>query len=115
MLYKYNLAENSLSVYLFRIEVVMLEHYFSKIETIDNIRGSWLGEPIERYVTWLAKHGYSSRTVWRRVPILKQFGEFAQCRGALKTCESDLSTPVAHHQKCKWKDDSELIKWLKSL
>ena len=34
---------------------------------------------------------------------------------ALKTCEAELSLPLAHHQKCKWRDDSELIKWLRSL
>jgi hypothetical protein len=31
----------------------MLEHYFVKPDTIDEIRNGWLGEPIERYVTWL--------------------------------------------------------------
>lgn len=34
---------------------------------------------------------------------------------ALKTCEAELNTPVAHHQKCKWRNDSELMKWLQSL
>lgn len=34
---------------------------------------------------------------------------------AMKTCEPELSTPLAHHQKCKWRDDSELIKWLQSI
>ena len=30
----------------------MLEQYFLKPETVDQIRSSWLGEPIERYVKW---------------------------------------------------------------
>ena len=28
----------------------MLEDYYLKPDTIDRIRASWLGEPIERYV-----------------------------------------------------------------
>jgi integrase/recombinase XerD len=39
----------------------MLEHYFVKPGTIDRIRASWIGEPIERYVAWLHDHGYSAR------------------------------------------------------
>ena len=31
----------------------MLENYYSKPQTIDRIRANWLGEPIERYVTWM--------------------------------------------------------------
>lgn len=34
---------------------------------------------------------------------------------AMRTCESELNTSQAHHQKCKWKDDPELMKWLKSI
>lgn len=60
----------------------MLEHYFIKPGTIDRIRNSWLGEPIERYVTWLHEQGYASRNVFRRVPILMHFGEFTRNEGA---------------------------------
>lgn len=60
----------------------MIEHYFLKPETCDRIRASWLGEPIQRYVTWLHDHGYVARNVFRRVPILMQFGRYAQERGA---------------------------------
>jgi len=60
----------------------MLEHYFLKPDTIDRIRESWIGEPIEQYVTWLHEHGYAARIVHRRVPLLRQFGEFAQAQGA---------------------------------
>ncbi len=58
----------------------MLELYFVKPETIDRIRANWLGGPIERYVEWLIKEGYAVRNVYRRVPILCHFGQFAQER-----------------------------------
>jgi len=60
----------------------MLERYFLKPDTVDRIRASWIGEPIERYVQWLADQGYADRNVYRRVPILRQFGDFAQQNGA---------------------------------
>ena len=60
----------------------MLERYYLKPDTIDRIRASWIGEPIERYVEWLTKHGYAARNVFRRVPVLRHFGEFAQQHGA---------------------------------
>jgi site-specific recombinase XerD len=60
----------------------MLEEYFLKPDTIDRLRSSWIGEPIERYVRWLNENGYAARNVYRRVPILRQFGCFAQERGA---------------------------------
>jgi integrase/recombinase XerD len=60
----------------------MLERYFLKPDTIDRLRASWIGEPIEHYVQWLTENGYAARNVYRRVPILRQFGDFAQQRGA---------------------------------
>jgi len=60
----------------------MLEHYFVRPTTVDRIRAAWLGEPIERYVTWLHENGYSARNVGVRVPLLVKFGEFAQDHGA---------------------------------
>ncbi len=60
----------------------MLEHYFLKPETCDRIRACWLGEPIERYVTWLHERGYSARNVYRRVPMLRRFAGYTQDRGA---------------------------------
>lgn len=60
----------------------MLERYFVKPATVDRIRASWIAEPIERYVDWLAEHGYAPRNVFRRVPVLVQFGAFAAGRGA---------------------------------
>jgi len=60
----------------------MLEQYFTRPETVDAIRASWIGEPIERYVDWLHSYGYASRTIIRRVQLLRSFGEFAAGRGA---------------------------------
>jgi hypothetical protein len=60
----------------------MLEMYFVKLQTVDRIRALWIGPEIERYVTWLAGQGYGRRSVWRRVPLLAAFGEFARLNGA---------------------------------
>ena len=60
----------------------MLEHYFLKPETVDQIRSSWLAEPIERYVTSLSSQGYPPSYIRPRVPILRQFAQFAWSRGA---------------------------------
>ena len=60
----------------------MLEHYFLKPDTVDRIRNCWLGKPIEQYVDWLAEHGYATSNIHRRVPVLRQFAEFAWASGA---------------------------------
>src|SRR6266567_6722899 len=60
----------------------MLDQYFVKPSTIDRIRGSWIAAEIETYVAWLAGQGYSTKSIWRRVPIAFAFGEFARQRGA---------------------------------
>jgi len=60
----------------------MLERYFVRPETVDRILASWIGPEIERYVAWLADHGYSDRSVLRRVPLMVAFGEFAREGGA---------------------------------
>lgn len=62
----------------------MLERYFIRPDTVDRIRACWIGEPIERYVGWLAEQGYAARNVFRRVPILVRFGAFAASRGATR-------------------------------
>ncbi len=59
----------------------MLESYFVKPQTVDQIRASWIGAEVERYVEWLSERGYSSSSVSRRVPLLVAFGEFACARG----------------------------------
>lgn len=60
----------------------MLEQYFIKPSTIDRIRGSWIATEIETYVASLVGQGYSTKSIWRRVPIAFAFGEFARQRGA---------------------------------
>ena len=60
----------------------MLEQYVLKPETVDQIRSSWLAEPIERYVTSLSSQGYPPSYIRPRVPILRQFAQFAWSRGA---------------------------------
>ncbi len=60
----------------------MLERDYLKPETIDRIRASCLGEPIERYVAWLTEQGYAARSVCRRVPMLMHFAEYSAARGA---------------------------------
>lgn len=65
----------------------MLEEYFAKPATIDRLRGSWIAAEIESYVVWLVDQGYSTKSVWRRVPIAFAFGEFAAARGASAASE----------------------------
>jgi site-specific recombinase XerD len=60
----------------------MLERYYVRPETVDRIRSSWIGQAVQQYVVWLTERGYSHRTVYRRVPILVRFGQFARGRGA---------------------------------
>ena len=64
----------------------MLEHYFLRPLTLDQIRASWLAPQIERYVEWLHRQGYNAQTIRSRVPLLRHFAEFARARGA-KDCE----------------------------
>lgn len=66
----------------------MLEHYFVRPDTINEILGSWLGPQIENYVGWMHDNGYSQHSVIRRVPILCQFAEFSRERGAVDVRQS---------------------------
>ena len=70
----------------------MLEHYFSKPETLDRIHQSWLGEAIVNYVNWLANHDYSTQKIRARTPIVRQFGEYTWAHGARSF--EDLPTQV---------------------
>lgn len=92
----------------------MLERYFVKPETIDEIRASWIGKPIEQYVDRLAEQGYSYRTITRRVPILKQFGEFAQQHGATSWSDlpSHLDSFVAQWVKRHAKNARQAVRWV---
>lgn len=71
----------------------MLEHYFVKPSTIDRLCGSWIAGELEAYVAWLTERGYSTKSIWRRVPIVFAFGEFARARGA--DAVGDLPAHVA--------------------
>jgi hypothetical protein len=90
------------------MEVVMLERCFVKPETVDRILASWIAEPIEAYVSWMAEHGYAARNVFRRVPMLVQFGAFAKGRRArnLKELPEHVDAFVAEylrkHRKPRW-------------
>lgn len=60
----------------------MLERYYVRPDTVDQVRSLWIGEAIEKYVVWLTERRYACRSVYRRIPILVRFGQFAQERGA---------------------------------
>ena len=64
----------------------MLEHYYIRPPTIDRIPGTWLGAEIEDYLGWMEANGYSSRTVFRRMPRLFCFAEYAQKEGPHRRC-----------------------------
>jgi hypothetical protein len=61
----------------------MLNHFYAKPSTIDRIRNSWLGSQMDDYVGWMEANGYSSHAVFRRLPPLFCFAEFAQRRGCI--------------------------------
>jgi hypothetical protein len=60
----------------------VLERYFVRPATLDRLRSSWLAEPLERYVAWLAEHGYAASGVHQRALLVVRFGEFARAHGA---------------------------------
>ncbi len=66
----------------------MLEQYFLRPETIERVRGSWIGALIEHYVTWMTDPHYAARNIYRRVLALVRFGAFAHAHGA--TCWGEL-------------------------
>lgn len=65
----------------------MLEEYFVQPSTVDRFRSSWMSAEIEAYVVWLTGHHYKERCIWRRVPLVFAFGEFAKARGATTIAE----------------------------
>jgi integrase/recombinase XerD len=62
----------------------MLEKYYIRPATIDRLYESWIASAVEQYVAWMAEHRYADRSVYRRIPILVSFGEFAKTHGASK-------------------------------
>ena len=65
-----------------REEIFVLDRYFIRPTTVDRIRSSWIGDAIERYVSWLTEQKYATRSIFIRVPLLIRFGESAQRAGA---------------------------------
>lgn len=60
----------------------MLERYYVRPVTVDRIRANVAVTYIEHYVAWMEAQGYSARNVFKRVPVLCQFGDFASRHGA---------------------------------
>lgn len=54
----------------------MLERFFVKPQTVDQIMDCWLGLRIEQYVTILVDRAYAPRSIHRRVPLLVKFAAF---------------------------------------
>jgi integrase/recombinase XerD len=77
----------------------MLERYFVRLETLDGIRGSWLGASIERYVAALEEQGYSTRSIYRRIPLLMRFAAFCEGRGVSSL---DQLTPLVDAFAADW-------------
>ncbi len=77
----------------------MFERYYVKPATVDRILANWLAPQIERYVEWMDSQGYATRNVYRRVPILCQFGEFAKQKGIT---EVSAATAVVEEFAAKW-------------
>ena len=75
----------------------MLEDYYVKPSTIDRIRASWLAPQMERYLEWLQAHGYSRLVVYRRLPLLFHFAEFAQKKGCrdIASCKAYIKAFVS--------------------
>lgn len=89
----------------------MLERYFVKPSTVDRIRASWLAQEIERYVEWMDSQGYAIRNVYKRVPVLCRFAEFAKQHGStdLKSAVSQIESfasdwLAAHGANCRTQD-----------
>jgi integrase/recombinase XerD len=76
----------------------MLEDYYVKPSTIDRVRSSWLAPQIESYLEWLQAHGYSRLVVYRRLPLLFHFAEFAHKKGCrdIASCKAHIKEFVSH-------------------
>jgi len=54
----------------------MLEHYFSRISTLDRIRSLWLGPTISRYAEWLSDRQVSRAAALWKIQMLVLFDRF---------------------------------------
>lgn len=79
-------------------EIVMLDHYYFRPETIDRIRASWRAPAIEQYVTWLAEAHCTDRSVLHRVPVLMSFGEYAKAHGVRDVAQLHCRRQARHDE-----------------
>jgi hypothetical protein len=79
------------------MEDFMLEGYYVKPATVDRVRASWLAPQIESYLEWLESHRYSRLVVYRRLPLLFHFAEFAQKKGSkdVSSCKAYIKEFVS--------------------
>jgi hypothetical protein len=80
----------------------MQHFHYIKPATVDRIVANWLAPQIERYVEWMDSQGYATRNVYRRVPVLCQFGEFAKQKGIT---EASAATALVEEFAAKWLAD----------
>src|SRR5262245_41131652 len=80
------------------MEVFMLEDYYVKPSTVDRVRTSWLAPQIESYLEWLEAHHYSRLVVYRQLPLLFHFAEFARENGCkdVASCRAHIKDFVSH-------------------
>ena len=90
----------------------MLERYFVKPSTVDRIRASWLAPEIECYVEWMDVQGYAIRNVYRRVPILCRFAEFAKLHGSIDWIVAHRSEDLSKLDLVGFAKDAQTAKGL---
>jgi len=75
----------------------MFEDYYVKPSTIDRVRSSWLAPQIESYLECLQGNRYSRLVVYRRLPLLFHFAEFAQEEGCrdIASCKAYIKEFVS--------------------
>jgi integrase/recombinase XerD len=97
----------------FGMEVVMLECFFLMPKTVDRIMGCWLGPQIDQYVTVLCEQGYAARSIYRRVPILTSFADFAAARHVdqIDQAEALVDAFVAKWLSARCADGSADARW----
>jgi site-specific recombinase XerD len=61
--------------------MVMLEHYFTRPESVDRLRALWLGPAIDRYSEWLVSRQSAKSTALQSLHALVDLDRFAQSRG----------------------------------
>ena len=89
----------------------MLERYYVRPGTVDQVRSSWIGEAIEKYVVDLAERGYVSLDTTNRYAELTLRAKEA----AVRACEPEWDTSAGARRGSIWKDDETLLAWLNAL